>query len=280
MPRPLIVLPTYNEAENIAEILRRVRAATPQAGVLVVDDSSPDGTADVARAMAAEVGDVEILSRPRKSGLGSAYREGFKWGRQRGFEVLVEMDSDFSHDPADIPRLLNGVEDGADLVIGSNNWAGKAAFKALDHFLVYLANNTSVDVAKTSKAMGLPDLEVPRSLSPIERPFLEAWNKGVKRGWPALARQHQVVTGERRYRLDFAIPSEKIAIELDGHRWHSSPEQMASDRERQTALEALGWHFLRFTGQEVYRDVDHCVARVRDLIANLNSGGCRRLDPL
>ena len=79
MLRPLIVLPTYNEAENIAEILRRVRAATPQAGVLVVDDSSPDGTADVARAMAAEIGDVEILSRPRKSGLGSAYREGFIW---------------------------------------------------------------------------------------------------------------------------------------------------------------------------------------------------------
>src|SRR5207248_1195542 len=105
--------------ETIAEILRRVRAVAPHAAVLVVDDSSPDGTADIARAMAAEVGDVEILSRPRKSGLGSAYRDGFKWGRQRGFDVLMEMDSDFSHDPADIPRLLKGVEDGADLVIGS-----------------------------------------------------------------------------------------------------------------------------------------------------------------
>jgi len=117
--RPLIVLPTYNEAENIAEVLRRVRAAVPAAAILVVDDSSPDGTAGIARAMAAEVGAVDILSRPQKSGLGSAYRDGFKWGRERGFDVLVEMDSDFSHDPADLPRLLKGVDEGADLVIGS-----------------------------------------------------------------------------------------------------------------------------------------------------------------
>jgi dolichol-phosphate mannosyltransferase len=122
--RPLIVLPTYNEAENIAEILKRVRAVAPQAGVLVVDDSSPDGTADIARAMAGELGEIEILSRPRKSGLGSAYRDGFKWGRQREFDVLVEMDSDFSHDPADIPRLLQGIEEGADLVIGSRYMPG------------------------------------------------------------------------------------------------------------------------------------------------------------
>jgi dolichol-phosphate mannosyltransferase len=113
------VLPTYNEAENIAEILRRARAAVPGAAILVVDDSSPDDTAGIARAMAAEVGAVDILSRPQKSGLGSAYRDGFKWGRERGFDVLVEMDSDFSHDPADLPRLLKGVDDGADLVIGS-----------------------------------------------------------------------------------------------------------------------------------------------------------------
>ncbi|TMK89251.1 MAG: polyprenol monophosphomannose synthase [Actinobacteria bacterium] len=122
--RPLIVLPTYNEADNIAEILRRVRAVVPQAGILVVDDSSPDGTADIVWAMISEVGQVDILSRPRKSGLGSAYRDGFKWGRTRGFDVLMEMDSDFSHDPADIPRLLKGIDDGADLVIGSRYVTG------------------------------------------------------------------------------------------------------------------------------------------------------------
>lgn len=119
MLRPLIVLPTYNEAENIAEVLRRVRASVPGAAILVVDDSSPDDTAGIARAMAGEVGAVDILSRPQKSGLGSAYRDGFKWGRASGFDVLVEMDSDFSHDPADLPRLLKGVDEGADLVIGS-----------------------------------------------------------------------------------------------------------------------------------------------------------------
>ena len=124
MLRPLIVLPTYNEADNIAEILRRVRAVVPQAGILVDDDSSPDGTADIVWARISEVGQVDIVSRPRKSGLGSAYRDGFKWGRTRGFDVLMEMDSDFSHDPADIPRLLKGIDDGADLVIGSRYVTG------------------------------------------------------------------------------------------------------------------------------------------------------------
>ncbi|MCU1449759.1 MAG: hypothetical protein JWP02_1929 [Acidimicrobiales bacterium] len=122
---PLIVLPTYNEAENITDILRRVRAAAPEAGVLVVDDSSPDGTAEFARIAAGEVGGaIDILSRRAKSGLGSAYRDGFRWGRERGFDVLMEMDSDFSHDPADIPRLLRGIDEGADLVIGSRYVAG------------------------------------------------------------------------------------------------------------------------------------------------------------
>jgi dolichol-phosphate mannosyltransferase len=118
--KPLVVLPTYNEAENITDMLHRVRAAAPEAGVLVVDDSSPDGTAEFARIAAGEVGGaIDILSRPAKSGLGSAYRDGFRWGRERGFDVLMEMDSDFSHDPADIPRLLRAIDEGADLVIGS-----------------------------------------------------------------------------------------------------------------------------------------------------------------
>src|SRR4051794_17362678 len=117
--RPLIVLPTYNEAENISDILRRAREAAPEAGILVVDDSSPDGTAQFARIAAGQFGNIELLSRPAKSGLGSAYRDGFRWGRDHGFDVFIEMDSDFSHDPADLPRLLKGVDDGADLVIGS-----------------------------------------------------------------------------------------------------------------------------------------------------------------
>ncbi len=117
--RSLIVLPTYQEAANIATVLGRVRAAVPSAGVLVVDDASPDGTAALTCALAAELGGIELLRRPGKSGLGSAYREAFAWGLERGFEAMVEMDADMSHDPADLPRLLAAVEDGADLVVGS-----------------------------------------------------------------------------------------------------------------------------------------------------------------
>ena len=117
--RALVVLPTYQEAENIAEVLRRLRAAAPAVDVLVVDDSSPDGTAAIARAAGLELGGVDVLVRPTKSGLGSAYRAGFAEGLARGYEILVEMDSDLSHDPARLPALLRAVEAGADLVVGS-----------------------------------------------------------------------------------------------------------------------------------------------------------------
>ncbi len=117
--RTLVVLPTYQEAENIAEVLSRLGVAAPEADVLVVDDGSPDGTADVAKAVAHEMGGVDVLVRPGKAGLGSAYRTGFREGMDRGYEVLVEMDSDLSHDPAALPSLLEAVADGADLAIGS-----------------------------------------------------------------------------------------------------------------------------------------------------------------
>jgi dolichol-phosphate mannosyltransferase len=117
--RALVVLPTYQEAENIAEVLRRVRAAAPGVDVLVVDDSSPDGTASMAKAIGAELGHIDVLIRPAKSGLGSAYRAGFTEGMARGYDVLVEMDSDLSHDPARLPALLRAVEAGADLAVGS-----------------------------------------------------------------------------------------------------------------------------------------------------------------
>ena len=118
--KALVVMPTYQEAGNIADVLRRVRTALPDGHVLVVDDSSPDGTAAIARTVALEVGDVEVLERPARSGgLGAAYREGFGWALQRGYDVVFEMDADLSHDPAELPTLLAAVRDGADLVIGS-----------------------------------------------------------------------------------------------------------------------------------------------------------------
>src|SRR3954464_15766892 len=117
--RTLIVLPTYQEAANIAHVLRRVRAAVPAARVLVVDDGSPDGTADLAAAMAEELGGVEVLRRKAKAGLGSAYRAGFAWGLEHEYEGRIEMDADLSHDPAQLPDLLRAVDDGADLAVGS-----------------------------------------------------------------------------------------------------------------------------------------------------------------
>jgi dolichol-phosphate mannosyltransferase len=116
---PLVVLPTYDEAENVATVLERIRAAVPGARVLVVDDGSPDGTADLAEQAGERLGAVDVLRREAKSGLGSAYRAGFRWGLDQGHDVLVEMDADLSHDPDDLPALLAAVDHGAELAIGS-----------------------------------------------------------------------------------------------------------------------------------------------------------------
>lgn len=123
--KTLVVLPTYNESATIAEMLRRIRAAgLHDVDVLVVDDNSPDGTADLADALAPELGGIEVLRRPSKSGLGSAYREGFKIGLAQGYEALVEMDADLSHDPSALGDLLAELEGGADLVIGTRYMPG------------------------------------------------------------------------------------------------------------------------------------------------------------
>ncbi|HEX2576053.1 MAG TPA: polyprenol monophosphomannose synthase [Aquihabitans sp.] len=117
---PLVVLPTYQEAENVQDVLGRIRASVPEAHVLVVDDGSPDGTADLAAEAGATLGQVDVLRRTEKSGLGPAYRAGFAWGLERGHDVLIEMDADLSHDPEVLPQLIAAVTDGgADLAIGS-----------------------------------------------------------------------------------------------------------------------------------------------------------------
>ena len=129
--RPLVVIPTYNESENIERMLHRIHECLPGAGVLVVDDGSPDGTADLVKGVAAELPDVHLLVRPSKSGLGSAYRAGFAWGLERGYDACIEIDADFSHDPAALPTLVAPLDEGFDVVIGSRyveggsipNWA-------------------------------------------------------------------------------------------------------------------------------------------------------------
>ncbi len=117
-------MPTYREAENVQEALERVRSAVPDVDVLVVDDSSDDGTGDIAKATAERLGQIEILSRPAKTGLGEAYRAGFAVGLERGYEALVQMDADLSHDAKELPAMLAALDGGADLVIGSRYVSG------------------------------------------------------------------------------------------------------------------------------------------------------------
>jgi dolichol-phosphate mannosyltransferase len=114
----LVVVPTYNEADNVAQIVGRVRAAVPTAYVLVADDNSPDGTGKLADALAEDDDHVQVLHRPGKQGLGAAYIAGFRWAAEQGFDVVVEMDADGSHAPEELPRLLDALRD-ADLVLGS-----------------------------------------------------------------------------------------------------------------------------------------------------------------
>jgi dolichol-phosphate mannosyltransferase len=114
-----VVLPTYNEAENIEAIVAAVREMLPESRrLLIVDDSSPDGTGEIADRLAAANEDVEVLHRPRKEGLGPAYIAGFARALAEGAELILEMDSDFSHDPAYLPRMLDATRN-ADLVLGS-----------------------------------------------------------------------------------------------------------------------------------------------------------------
>lgn len=124
--RTIIVLPTYNERENVAALLRAIRSIVPAADVLVVDDNSPDGTAAVVDETAAELGQIKLLRRPGKQGLGSAYRQGFAIALDEGYDVVVSMDVDFSHDPAVLPELLRVIDAGADAVIGSRYVPGGA----------------------------------------------------------------------------------------------------------------------------------------------------------
>ena len=173
--RTLVVLPTYQEADNIAEVLGRLRVAAPEADILVVDDSSPDGTAEVAKAVAHEVGGVDVLVRPEKSGLGSAYRAGFREGLARGYQVLVEMDSDLSHDPAALPSLLAAVDDGADLAIGSRyipggsipRWtAGRRALSRWGNryaaFMLRLAVNDATSGFRAYRGSALAGIDLDR----------------------------------------------------------------------------------------------------------------------
>ena len=114
----LVVIPTYNERENLGELVPRILAQDPRLEVLVVDDGSPDGTGELAASMAAAMPRVHVMQRAGKQGLGSAYRAGFRYALERDYDLVFEMDADFSHDPASLPDFIRHIQE-ADLVIGS-----------------------------------------------------------------------------------------------------------------------------------------------------------------
>ena len=122
--KALVIIPTYNEAVNLSNLVPQVLAQDPRLEVLVVDDNSPDGTGQLGESLAAENPRVHILHRTAKQGLGTAYLAGFKWGLERDYAYFFEMDADFSHDPAHLKEFLKAVQD-ADLVLGSRYLAGR-----------------------------------------------------------------------------------------------------------------------------------------------------------
>ena len=149
--RVLVVVPTYNEAENLQAILDRLRDAVPAAHALVVDDGSPDGTGDLADELAAADPRVHVLHRTTKAGLGPAYVAGFRWAREHGYDVVVEMDADGSHAPEQLPRLLAALAD-ADLVLGSRYVpGGEVADWPLHRLLLSRAGNVY-----TRRALRMP----------------------------------------------------------------------------------------------------------------------------
>jgi dolichol-phosphate mannosyltransferase len=122
----LVIVPTYNELDNLASIIRRLRAAVSEADILIVDDASPDGTGELADNLASSDSRVSVLHRAAKNGLGVAYLAGFERGLADGYRFIVEIDADGSHDPAELPAMLQLARDGAELVLGSRRVPGGA----------------------------------------------------------------------------------------------------------------------------------------------------------
>lgn len=124
MNKALVIVPTYNEQDNLPPLIQRLLNLSRAVDVLVVDDNSPDGTGKIADDLAAKHPEVHVLHRTKKEGLGRAYIAGFNWALEQGYEFMLEMDADFSHNPDDVPRLIEAAEAGADCAIGSRYIGG------------------------------------------------------------------------------------------------------------------------------------------------------------
>ena len=165
----LVVVPTYNERENLRELLAGIREHAPGAGVLLVDDGSPDGTAEEAQALGRELGAIEVLQRGRRLGIGSAYREGFARGLASGYRRFVSMDADLSHEPRYLPALLAGSER-ADVVIGSRYLRGVSVVNwSLKRLVLSVAAN-----GYARAVTGLPVRDCTSGFQCFRREVLEA----------------------------------------------------------------------------------------------------------
>ncbi len=167
--RVLVIVPTYDERENLRPIAERLFAAVPSADLLVVDDGSPDGTGVLADELAAEDRRVHVLHRTAKAGLGAAYTAGFAWAREQGYDVVVEMDADGSHSPEQLPRLLDALH-GADLVLGSR-WVpgGEVVNWPASRELLSRGGN-----AYTRRVLGLPLRDATGGFRAYRRTVLDA----------------------------------------------------------------------------------------------------------
>ena len=166
----LVIVPTYNERDNIEMIVERLFAALPDVHVLIVDDASPDGTGKIAEAISADDPRVDVLHRHGKAGLGAAYIAGFTWGLERRFGVLVEMDADGSHAPEQLPQLVAAL-DHADLVLGSR-WidGGRVVLDTIDYRAVVSEGYCfQVDLVWRAVRAGFRVVEVPITFAERER---------------------------------------------------------------------------------------------------------------
>jgi dolichol-phosphate mannosyltransferase len=200
-----LVLPTYNEAENVEPIVAAVRERLPaDRRVLVVDDASPDGTGEIADRLAAEYDDVEVLHRRAKQGLGPAYVAGFQRALAGGADLVAQMDADFSHDPADLPRLLAAVER-ADLVLGSRyvDGGGVADWGAIRR----LISRGGSAYARAMLGLGIGDLT--GGFKVFRRPVLEAIELATI---PSLGYAFQVETTYRAVQAGFEVAEVPIVF--------------------------------------------------------------------
>ncbi|MGC9669991.1 polyprenol monophosphomannose synthase [Planosporangium sp. 12N6] len=202
--RVLVVIPTYNEADNIAAIVDRVRRAAPAVDVLVVDDNSPDGTGVVADELAAADPQVRVLHRAGKEGLGAAYIAGFTLARERGYDAVVEMDADGSHAPEELPRLLDAARD-ADVVIGSRWVRGGKVVNWPAHRLL-LSRGGSL---YTRVALGLPVRDATAGYRVYRTPVLDKLDldRVASQGYC-----FQIDLGWRAYRQGFRIAEVPITF--------------------------------------------------------------------